>query len=136
VSQSGSLFASDAWHDITFAAEEVKDPRRTLPRSLAIGTVIVMLLYLVVNVAYLVVLKFPAIQHAANDRVATAMLQQIFPAWGGKALAALIMVSTFGCINSLVLAGPRAYYAIGLDRLFFPAAGKLKGAPWAVGGLF
>jgi basic amino acid/polyamine antiporter, APA family len=128
VSQSGSLFAADAWHDITFAAEEVKDPRRTLPRSLAIGTVIVMLLYLVVNVAYLVVLKFPAIQHAANDRVATAMLQQIFPAWGGKALAALIMVSTFGCINSLVLAGPRAYYAMARDRLFFPAAGTLNAA--------
>jgi APA family basic amino acid/polyamine antiporter len=128
VSQSGSLFASDAWHDITFAAEEVRDPRRTLPRSLAIGTVIVMLLYLVVNVAYLVVLKFPAIQHAANDRVATAMLQQIFPAWGGKALAALIMVSTFGCINSLVLAGPRAYYAMARDKLFFPAAGTLNAA--------
>jgi APA family basic amino acid/polyamine antiporter len=87
-----------------------------------------MLLYLVVNVAYLVVLKFPAIQHAANDRVATAMLQQIFPAWGGKALAALIMVSTFGCINSLVLAGPRAYYAMARDKLFFPAAGTLNAA--------
>ena len=120
VSQSGSLFASDSWHDITFAADEVKDPRTTLPRSLAIGTVIVMLLYLAANLAYLVVLKFPAIQHAPKDRVATAMLQQIFPAWGGKALAALIMVSTFGCINSLVLAGPRAYYTMARDKLFLP----------------
>jgi APA family basic amino acid/polyamine antiporter len=128
VSQSGSLFAADSWHDITFAAEEVKDPRTTLPRSLAIGTVIVMLLYLAANMAYLAVLNFPAIQHAPNDRVATAMLQQIFPAWGGKALAALIMVSTFGCINSLVLAGPRAYYAMARDKLFFPAAGKLNRA--------
>jgi len=128
VSQSGSLFAADAWHDITFAAEEVKDPRRTLPRSLAIGTVIVMLLYLAANVAYLAVLGFPEIQHAPHDRVATAMLQQIFPAWGGAALAALIMVSTFGCINSLVLAGPRAYYAMARDRLFFPAAGRLNRA--------
>ena len=128
VSQSGSLFAADSWHDITFAAEEVKDPRTTLPKSLAIGTVIVMLLYLAANVAYLAVLNFPAIQHAPNDRVATAMLQQIFPAWGGKALAVLIMVSTFGCINSLVLAGPRAYYAMARDKLFFPAAGHLN---WA-----
>jgi basic amino acid/polyamine antiporter, APA family len=128
VSQSGSLFAADAWHDITFAAEEVKEPRTTLPRSLAIGTVIVMLVYLAANVAYLAVLDFPAIQHAPHDRVATAMLQQIFPAWGGKALAAVIMVSTFGCINSLVLAGPRAYYAMARDKLFFPAAGHLN---WA-----
>jgi basic amino acid/polyamine antiporter, APA family len=128
VSQSGSLFAADSWHDITFASEEVKDPRRTLPRSLAIGTVIVMLLYLAANVTYLAVLKFPAIQHAANDRVATAMLEQIFPAWGGKALAMLIMVSTFGCINSLVLAGPRAYYAMARDKLFLPVAGQLNRA--------
>jgi APA family basic amino acid/polyamine antiporter len=128
VSQSGSLFAADAWHDITFAAEEVKDPRTTLPRSLAIGTVVVMLLYLAANAAYLAVLGFPAIQHAPHDRVATAMLQQIFPAWGGAALAVLIMVSTFGCINSLVLAGPRAYYAMARDKLFFPAAGRLNQA--------
>ncbi len=128
VSQSGSLFAADSWHDITFAAEEVKDPRTTLPRALAIGTVIVMLLYLAANVTYLAVLKFPAIQHAANDRVATAMLEQIFPAWGGKALAMLIMVSTFGCINSLVLAGPRAYYAMARDKLFLPVAAELNRA--------
>jgi basic amino acid/polyamine antiporter, APA family len=128
VSQSGSLFASDAWHDITFASEEVKDPRTTLPRALAIGVVLVMLIYLAANVAYLAVLNFSTIQHASHDRVATAMLQQIFPAWGGQALAVLIMVSTFGCINSLVLAGPRAYYAMARDKLFFPAAGQLNRA--------
>jgi APA family basic amino acid/polyamine antiporter len=128
VSQSGSLFAADSWHDITFASEEVKDPRTTLPRSLAIGTVIVMLLYLAANLAYLAVLDFPSIQHAPHDRVATAMLQAIFPSWGGQALAAVIMVSTFGCINSLVLAGPRAYYAMARDKLFFPAAGRLNKA--------
>ena len=126
VSQSGSLFAADAWHDITFASEEVKEPRTTLPRALAIGVVIVMLIYLAANIAYLAVLNFSAIQHADHDRVATAMLQQIFPAWGGKGLAVLIMVSTFGCINSLVLAGPRAYYAMARDRLFIPAAGRLN----------
>ena len=128
VSQSGSLFAADAWHDITFASEEVKDPRTTLPRALAIGVVLVMLIYLAANVAYLVVLNFSAIQHAPHDRVATAMLEQIFPAWGGQALAVLIMVSTFGCINSLVLAGPRAYYAMARDKLFVPAAGRLNRA--------
>jgi APA family basic amino acid/polyamine antiporter len=128
VSQSGSLFAADAWHDITFASEEVKEPRSVLPRALAIGTVVVMLLYLAANVAYLVVLDFSSIQHAPRDRVATAMLQHIFPAWGGQALAVLIMVSTFGCINSLVLAGPRAYYAMARDRLFIPAAGRLNRA--------
>ena len=128
VSQSGSLFAADSWHDITFASEEVKEPRSTLPRALAIGVVIVMLVYLAANVAYLAVLNFSEIQHAPHDRVATAMLQQIFPAWGAKALAALIMVSTFGCINSLVLAGPRAYYAMARDRLFVPAAGRLNKA--------
>ncbi len=128
VSQSGSLFAADSWHDITFASEEVKEPRTTLPRALAIGVVIVMLVYLAANIAYLAVLNFSAIQHADHDRVATAMLQQIFPAWGAKGLAVLIMVSTFGCINSLVLAGPRAYYAMARDRLFIPAAGRLNSA--------
>src|SRR6202167_4413480 len=128
ISQSGSLFAADAWHDITFASEEVKEPRSTLPRALAIGVVIVMLIYLAANIAYLAVLNFSDIQHADHDRVATAMLQQIFPSWGGKGLAVLIMVSTFGCINSLVLAGPRAYYAMARDRLFVPAAGRLNSA--------
>jgi len=136
VSQSGSLFSADSWHDVTFAAEEVKEPRTTLPRSLAIGTVIVMLLYLAANVAYLAVLNFPAIAHAPHDRVATEMLQQIFPAWGAQALAVVIMVSTFGCINSLVLAGPRAYYAMARDKLFFSAAGQLNWARvpgWSLG---
>jgi basic amino acid/polyamine antiporter, APA family len=128
VSQSGSLFSADSWHDVTFAADEVKEPRTTLPRSLAMGTVVVVLLYMLANVAYLTVLRFPALQHAPHDRVATAMLEQIFPAWGAQALAVLIMVSTFGCINSLVLAGPRAYYAMARDRLFFPAAGQLNRA--------
>jgi APA family basic amino acid/polyamine antiporter len=128
VSQPGPLFSADSWHDITFAAEEVKDPRTTLPRSLALGTVVVMLIYLAANVAYLVVLNFSDIQHASHDRVATEMIEQIFPAWGVQAMAVLIMVSTFGCINSLVLAGPRAYYAMARDRLFFPAAGRLNRA--------
>jgi APA family basic amino acid/polyamine antiporter len=128
ICQSGALFSADAWHDVTFAAEEVKEPRQTLPRALALGTVLVMLLYFAANFSYLLALPFPAIQHAPQDRVATAMLASIFPAWGGRAMAIAIMVSTFGCINGLVLAGPRAYYAMARDGLFFPAAGRLNRA--------
>src|SRR5579875_32435 len=94
ISQSGSLFAADAWHDVTFAAGEVKDPRRTLPRALVIGAVLVVALYLLVNVAYLCVLSFPAIQHAPEDRVATAMLAAAYPGVGKVAVAFAIMVST------------------------------------------
>jgi APA family basic amino acid/polyamine antiporter len=80
------------------------------------------------NVAYLVVLPLPAIQHAPGDRVATAMLQEIFPGYGPTIMAILIMVSTFGCVNSLVLAGARTYYAMAQDGLFFARAGKLNRA--------
>ena len=128
VSQSGSLFSADSWHDITFAAGEVKNPQRTLPLALGIGTTLVIILYLLANVAYLVVLPLPSIQHAAADRVATATLQSIFPGVGTALMAIAIMISTFGCINSLVLAGPRAYYAMSRDGLFFKSAGQLNKA--------
>jgi APA family basic amino acid/polyamine antiporter len=97
IAQSGSLFAADSWHDITFAADEVRDPRRNLPRALAIGSVLVIVLYMLANVAYLVVLPLPALQHATDDRVATAMLQAVFPGLGTILMALLIMISTFGC---------------------------------------
>ncbi len=126
VAQSGSLFSADSWHDITFAAGEVKDPRRTLPRALVLGTVTVIVLYLLVNVAYLCVLPLSAIQHAPADRVATAMMAAVYPRTGKILMALAIMVSTFGCINSMVLAGPRAYYAMARDRLFFRAASRLN----------
>jgi APA family basic amino acid/polyamine antiporter len=128
VSQSGSLFAADAWHDVTFAADEVRDPQRTLPRALAIGSVLVMALYLLTNVAYLAVLPLHALQNAPADRVATAMLQAVFPGLGTALMAILIMVSTFGCINGLVLAGARVYYAMSHDRLFFKSASRLNRA--------
>ena len=128
VSQSGSLFAADAWHDVTFAAGEVQNPRSTLPRALAWGTVLVIVLYLLVNVAYLCVLPFPAIQHAPEDRVATAMLAAAYPGAGKALMAFAIMISTFGCINSLVLAGSRAYYAMARDGLFFASASRLNRA--------
>jgi basic amino acid/polyamine antiporter, APA family len=128
VSQSGSLFAADSWHDITFAAGEVKDPRTTMPRALALGTICVTGLFFLANVAYLCILPLTAIQHAPSDRVATAMLQVIFPGFGAVLMALAIMVSTFGCINGLVLAGPRVSYSMAQDRMFPKAAGRLNKA--------
>jgi len=128
VSQSGSLFSADSWHNITFTGGEVRDPRRTLPLALGIGSALVIVLYLLANVAYLVVLPFSSIQHAPADRVATAMMAAMFPSWGSTIMAAAIMVSTFGCVNGLVLAGPRVYYAMGLDGLFFRKAATLNRA--------
>lgn len=128
VSQSGSLFAADSWHDITFAAGEVKDPGRTMPRALVLGTVCVCGLFVLANVAYLLVLPLSAIQHAPSDRVATAMLQAIFPGWGTALMAAAIMVSTFGCMNGLILAGPRVYFSMAHDGLFPRPAGRLNKA--------
>lgn len=128
VSQSGSLFAADAWNGITFAAGEVKNPAKTLPTALALGTITVMALYMLANVAYLLVLPIGAIQHASADRVATAMLEAIFPGWGAALMAAAIMVSTFGCINALILAGPRVYYSMARDGLFPAKVGTLNRA--------
>jgi basic amino acid/polyamine antiporter, APA family len=128
VSQSGSLFSADSWHDITFAAGEVRRPTWTIPRALALGTIGTITLYLLANVAYLVTLPLEAIQHAPSDRVATAMLEKIIPGWGSGIMAAAIMVSCFGCINSLVLAGPRVYYAMAQHGLFLSSAGRLNRA--------
>src|SRR5207253_10895663 len=99
VVQTGSLFSSDAWNNITFTAGEVKDPRRTIPLSLALGTGLVIGLYLLANVGYLVTLPFDQIQHAPADRVATATLNVIFPGAGAMLMAVGIMISTFGCTN-------------------------------------
>ena len=126
VSQSGSLFSADAWHDVTFVAGEIRDPKKHLPRALVIGCTFVVLLYLLTNVIYLLVLPLPAIQQAPSDRVATAVLDRIFPSYGSVLMAIAIMISTFGCVNSLVLSGARAYYAMARDRLFFVQAGRLN----------
>jgi APA family basic amino acid/polyamine antiporter len=128
VSQTGSLFSSDAWNNITFTAGEVIHPKRNIPLSLAIGTGIVILLYLLTNVAYLATLPIAAIQQAPADRVATAALQRIFPGTGTAAMAIGIMISTFGCINGLILTGARAYYAMARDGVFFRRAGVLNRA--------
>ena len=135
VSQTGSLFSADAWNNITFTAGEVKEPRRTIPLSLALGTLIVIGLYLLANVAYLATLPFDRIQHAPADRVATATLDAIFPGAGAVMMAVAIMISTFGCANGLILAGARAYYAMARDGLFFRSAGQLNQARVPAWGL-
>jgi APA family basic amino acid/polyamine antiporter len=126
IAQVGSLFSADAWNNITFTAGEVKEPRRNIPLALALGTFIVISLYLLANLAYLVTLPFDAIQQAPSDRVATASLEAIFPGLGATIMAIGIMISTFGCNNGLILAGARAYYAMGRDGVFFKKAGTLN----------
>ena len=135
VAQTGSLFSADAWNNITFTAGEVKDPRRNIPLSLALGTIIVISLYLLANLAYLVTLPLEAVQQASSDRVATSTLDAIFPGLGAALMAGAIMVSTFGCNNGLILAGARAYYAMARDRLFFRRAGELNAAKVPAWGL-
>src|SRR5205085_3490655 len=135
VTQTGSLFSADAWNNITFTAGEVKDPKRNIPLSLALGTFIVIGLYLLANVAYLVTLPFDQVQHAPGDRVATATLNAIFPGLGATIMAVGIMISTFGCTNGLILAGARAYYAMARDGLFFRASGQLNRAKVPAWGL-
>lgn len=137
VVQVGSLFSSDAWNNVTFTAGEIENPRRNLPLSLAIGTGVVLLLYIAVNFIYLAVLPLHGdptattivgrgIQFASEDRVATAVMQQAFAGYGARIMALLILISTLGCVNGLVLAGSRVYYAMSEDGLFFKAAGKLS----------
>ena len=128
VAQSGSLFSADAWHDVTLVAGEVRNPGRNLPLALAFGCSTVIGLYILANLAYLSVLPLDAIQHAPSDRVAAAMMQRVVPGIGALLMAVTIMISTFGCINSLVLAGPRAYYAMARDGMFFRRAGELNQA--------
>ena len=136
VAQVGSLFSADAWNNVTFTAGEVINPRRNLPLSLALGTGVVIALYIACNVIYLNVLPLHGspdgatilqrgIQHATEDRVATAALTQMFGAIGGYLMAAAIMVSAFGCNNGLILSGARVYYAMAKDGLFFHSASKL-----------
>jgi APA family basic amino acid/polyamine antiporter len=126
VTQTQSLFSADAWNNITFTAGEVKNPKRNIPLSLAFGTLLVIALYLLANVAYLVTLPFETIQTVPSDRVATATAQTIFGGSGAKIMAIAIMVSTFGCNNGLILAGSRAYYAMARDGLFFKSSGTLN----------
>jgi APA family basic amino acid/polyamine antiporter len=126
VAQTNSLFSADAWNNITFTAGEVKDPKRNIPLSLAFGTILVITLYLLANVAYLTSLPLETIQQVPSDRVASATAEVIFPGFGASIMAVAIMISIFGCNNGLILAGARAYYAMARDGLFFQAVGGLN----------
>jgi basic amino acid/polyamine antiporter, APA family len=136
VAQVGSLFSADAWNNVTFTAGEVRNPSRNLPLSLALGTGVVLLLYVLCNVIYLSVLPLDGsatgatildrgIKYASEDRVATAVMEQMFGAAGGYLMAFAIMISSFGCNNGLILSGARVYYAMAKDGLFFRKVGEL-----------
>lgn len=133
----GSLFSSDAWNNITFTAGEVIDPKKNIPLSLAIGTGVVTLLYILANISYILVLPIVGtpdaadvagrgIQFATSDRVGTAVASYIFGEPAAVVMAVLIMISTFGCNNGLILAGARVYYAMAKDGLFFQKTGTLN----------
>jgi len=133
----GSLFSCDSWNNVTFTAGEVRNPKRNLPLSLFFGVALVSTLYFLANVAYLVTLPlkgYPAgttaiergIQFALNDRVATAAVEVVFGQKAAVIMAALIIISTFGCINGIILAGARIYYAMAKDGLFFKQVGELN----------
>ena len=133
----GSLFSSDAWNNVTFAAAEVKNPQRNLPLALLMGTGLVSMLYILANIAYLNVLPLHGtkdaadvlgrgIQFATQDRVGSAAAEMIFGAIGGTIMATAILISTFGCNNGLILSGARVYYAMAKDKLFFKRAGQLN----------
>ena len=131
VAQVGSLFSADAWNNIGFTAGEVKNPKRDVALSMVLGTVIVMTLYSLANLAYLFALPLAQIQHAPDDRVASAALNAVYGPIGALIMAGAIVISTFGCNNGLILAGSRVVYAMARDRLFFRATGELnrKGVP-------
>ena len=127
----GSLFSSDAWNNVTFIAGEIKRPERNIGLSLFIGTMAVTVLYISMNLMYVNVLSIHEIANAPSDRVALAVALKLFGAMGTTIIALLIMISTFGCNNGLILSGARVYYSMANDGLFLPAAKKLnsKGVP-------
>ena len=136
VAQVGSLFSADAWNNVTFTAGEVKNPSRNLPLSLALGTGVVIALYIACNFIYLNVLPQDGsptgatilergIKYASEDRVGTAVMTQMLGSLGGALMAVAILLSAFGCANGLILSGARVYYAMAKDGLFFRSVAKL-----------
>ena len=125
-SMVGSLFSSDAWNNVTFIAGEIKNPKRNIGLSLFLGTLIVSLIYISTNLMYLNVLSLNQIAFPEGDRVAVAASNAIFGSYGAIVIAVMIMISTFGCNNGLILAGARVYYTMAKDGLFFRQAGLLN----------
>jgi len=124
----GPMFSQSAWNNVTFAGEEVRNPGWTLPRALLLGCLLVTTIYVIANIAYLNVLPFAGIQHAPEDRVATAAATSLFGPGAAAVMAAAIMVSTFGCVNGLILSGARVSFAMARDRLFFKELARLNDA--------
>ena len=124
----GPMFSQSAWNNVTFAGEEIRNPGWTLPRALLLGCLLVTTIYVVANVAYLKVLPFTEIQHAPEDRVATAAATSLFGPGAAAAMAAAIMISTFGCVNGLILSGARVSFAMARDGFFFRALERLNSA--------
>jgi APA family basic amino acid/polyamine antiporter len=122
----GSVFSSDAWNNVTFIAGEIKNPQRNIGLSLFFGTMIVTVIYVLANLMYVAVLPLNEIAHAEKDRIAVAASQVIFGKSGTIIIALMIMISTFGCNNGLILAGARVYYTMARDKLFFRQAGTLN----------
>lgn len=125
-SMVGSLFSSDAWNNVTFIAGEIKNPKRNIGLSLFLGTLIVSIIYITTNLMYLNVLSLDQIAFPEGDRVAVAASNAIFGSAGALVIAVMIMISTFGCNNGLILAGARVYYTMAKDGLFFKQAGVLN----------
>jgi APA family basic amino acid/polyamine antiporter len=124
----GPLFSQSAWNNVTFAGEEVEHPGRTLPQALLAGCLLVTTLYVLANVAYMNVLPLSDIQNAPADRVATAVATSLFGPAAANVMAVAIMVSTFGCVNGLILSGARVSFAMARDGLFFRSLERLNGA--------
>jgi basic amino acid/polyamine antiporter, APA family len=122
----GSLFASDAWNNVTFTGSEVVNPKRNLPLSLFMGTAAVSVIYICTNVVYLKVLPLASIAAAPEDRVGTLAAQSLMGPWGLTFINAAILISTFGCANGLILAGSRVYYAMATHGLFFRNVAKIS----------
>ena len=122
----GSIFSSDAWNNVTFIAGEVRNPKRNIGLSLFLGTLIVTIIYVVTNLMYLSVLPLQELAFATDNRIALSVSNKIFGSDGTIILAVLIMVSTFGCNNGLILAGARVYYTMARDGLFFRSTGTLN----------
>ena len=123
---TGALFSADAWNNITYTAGEVDRPQRNLPLSLFLGTSSVLLVYILANIVYLYVLPMEGIKTAENDRVATLLMQTILGDKGKFFMAAMIMISTFGCLNGIIFTAGRVYYAMAKDGFFFKRAGELN----------
>ncbi|HEX8060619.1 MAG TPA: amino acid permease [Cyclobacteriaceae bacterium] len=122
----GSIFSSDSWNNVTFIAGEMKNPQRNIGLSLFLGTLIVTIIYISTNFMYLAVLPMNEIAFAANDRVGVAAADVIFGASGATIIAVMIVISTFGCNNGLILSGARVYYTMAKDGLFFRKAANLN----------